>query len=86
MPGAKYLGTRLAEIISVSTATGDATITPFQVPSRFLYDFNVGYRRKIGRYHTNFQLNTSNVADDESFYGATWQVGRTYRLSATVNF
>jgi outer membrane receptor protein involved in Fe transport len=86
MAGAKYLGTRLAEIISVSTTTGDATITPFQVPSRFLYDFNVGYRRKIGRYHTNFQLNTSNVANDESFYGTTWQVGRTYRLSATVNF
>ncbi len=86
MFGSKYRGTRLAEIISVSTATGDATVTRFQVPSRFLYDFNVGYRRKVGRYTTSFQLNTSNLADDQNFYGATWQVGRTYRFSATVNF
>jgi outer membrane receptor protein involved in Fe transport len=86
MFGTKYLGSRLAEIISVSTTTGDATVTQFQVPSHFLYDFNVGYRAKFGRYATNFQLNTSNVANDDKFYGATWQVGRTYRLTATVNF
>ncbi|MBC7367827.1 MAG: TonB-dependent receptor plug domain-containing protein [Undibacterium sp.] len=86
MVGAKYLGAREAEIISVSTATGDATITRFPVPAHYLYDFNVGYRKKFGRYNTNFQLNTSNVANDDKFYGATWQVGRTYRLSATVNF
>ena len=86
MLGAKYLGAREAEIISVSTATGDATITRFNVPSRYLYDFNVGYRKKIGRYNTSFQLNTANIADDDNFYGATWQVGRTYRLSATLNF
>lgn len=86
MFGAKYLGAREAEIISVSTATGDATITRFNVPSRYLYDFNVGYRKKIGRYNTSFQLNTANIADDDNFYGATWQVGRTYRLSATLNF
>ncbi|HRE06052.1 MAG TPA: TonB-dependent receptor plug domain-containing protein [Opitutaceae bacterium] len=86
MIGAKYLGAREAEIISVSTATGDATITRFAVPDHYLFDFNVGYRRKIGRYNTSFQLNTSNIADDEDFYGATWQVGRTYRFSATLNF
>lgn len=86
MIGAKYLGAREAEIISVSTATGDATITRFDVPSHYLFDFNLGYRRKIGRYQTSFQLNTSNLADDEDFYGATWQVGRTYKFSATVNF
>ncbi len=86
MFGAKYLGAREAEIIAVSTATGDATITRFNVPSRYLYDFNVGYRKKIGRYNTSFQLNTANIADDDKFYGATWQVGRTYRLSATLNF
>jgi hypothetical protein len=86
MFGAKYLGAREAEIISVSTATGDATITRFNVPSRYLYDFNLGYRKKIGRYNTSFQLNTANIADDDKFYGATWQVGRTYRLSATLNF
>lgn len=33
-----------------------------------------------------FQLNTSNLADDDKFYGATWQVGRTYRLSAPLYF
>ena len=86
MFGAKYLGAREAEIISVSTATGDATITRFNVPSHYLYDFNLGYRKKIGRYNTSFQLNTANIADDDKFYGATWQVGRTYRLSATLNF
>ena len=86
MFGTKYLGSRLAEIISVSTTTGDATVTQFQVPSHFLYDFNVGYRAKFGRYNTNFQLNTSNLANDDKFYGATWQIGRTYRLTATVNF
>jgi hypothetical protein len=86
MLGAKYLGAREAEIISVSTATGDATITRFNVPSHYIYDFNIGYRKKIGRYNTSFQLNTANIADDDKFYGATWQVGRTYRLSATLNF
>jgi len=86
MVGAKYLGAREAEIISVSTSTGDATITRFPVPSHYLYDFNLGYRKKFGRYNTNFQLNTSNVANDDKFYGATWQVGRTYRLSATLNY
>lgn len=86
MFGAKYLGAREAEIIAVSTATGDATITRFNVPSHYIYDFNVGYRKKIGRYNTSFQLNTANIADDDKFYGATWQVGRTYRFSATLNF
>jgi hypothetical protein len=86
MFGAKYLGAREAEIISVSTATGDATITRFNVPSHYLYDFNLGYRYKLGRYNTSVQLNLANIADDDKFYGATWQVGRTYRLSATLNF
>lgn len=86
MVGAKYLGSREAEIIAVSTATGDATITRFNVPSHFIYDFNLGYRKKIGRYNTSFQLNTSNIANDDKFYGATWQVGRTYRFSATLSF
>jgi outer membrane receptor protein involved in Fe transport len=86
MFGAKYLGERQAEIISVSTTTGDASVTQFTVPSRFIYDLNLGYRRKIGHYNTSFQLNTANVANDQSFYGATWQTPRTYRASATVNF
>jgi hypothetical protein len=86
MLGAKYLGAREAEIISVSTTTGDATITRFDVPSHYLYDFGTGYRRKLGRYTTSLQLNLSNLANDDKFYGATWQVGRTYRLSANVNF
>jgi len=86
MFGAKYLGAREAEIISVSTSTGDATVTRFNVPSHYIYDFNLGYRYKFGRYNTSIQLNTSNIADDDKFYGATWQVGRTYRLSATLNF
>ncbi len=86
MLGSKYLGSRFAEIISVSSTTGDATITQFAVPSHYLYDFNLGYRRKIGRYNTNFQLNTSNLANDDRFYGATWQVPRAYRLSATLSF
>ena len=86
MVGVKYLGAREAEIISVSTSTGDATVTRFPVPSHYIYDFNIGYRRKIGRYNASLQLNTANIANDDKFYGATWQVGRTYRLSATLNF
>jgi hypothetical protein len=86
MFGTKYLGSRLAEIISVSTTTGDASVTQFQVPSHFIYDLNFGYRRKLGRFQTSVQLNTSNLANDDKFYGATWQVGRTYRLSATVSW
>ena len=35
---------------------------------------------------TGFQLNTSNLADGDKFHGAIRQVGRTYRLGATVNF
>ena len=46
----------------------------------------MGYRRKIGRYNTNVQVNLSNLADDDKFYGAVWQTGRTYRLSAGVSF
>jgi outer membrane receptor protein involved in Fe transport len=86
MFGAKYLGQREAELISVATNTGAITIDRRLVPSHFIYDLNLGYRRKIGRYTTGFQLNLSNVADDDKFYGAVWQTGRTYRASATVNF
>lgn len=86
MFGAKYLGSHLAEIISVSTSTGDASVTQFEVPSHYLYDLNVGCRRRLGRYQTSVQLNTSNLANDEKFHGATWQVGRPHRLSATVNW
>jgi outer membrane receptor protein involved in Fe transport len=86
MFASKYLGQREAELISVSTATGDITVDRRLVPSRFLYDLNLGYRRKIGRYNTNFQLNVANLADDDKFYGAVWQTGRTYRVSAGLNF
>ncbi|WP_414660837.1 TonB-dependent siderophore receptor [Horticoccus sp. 23ND18S-11] len=86
MVAAKYLGNREAELISVSTATGDITVDRRIVPSHFLYDLNLGYRRKIGRYNGNVQLNVANLADDDAFYGAVWQTGRTYRISAGVTF
>ncbi|HRE82421.1 MAG TPA: TonB-dependent receptor plug domain-containing protein [Opitutaceae bacterium] len=86
MAAAKYLGRREAELITVSTSTGDITVDRRDVPDHFVYDFNMGYRKKFGRYTTDFRLNVANVADDDKFYGATWQVGRTYRLSAGVNF
>ncbi len=86
MFASKYLGRREAELISVSTATGDITVDRRLVPSHFIYDVNMGYRRKVGRYNTNFQLNVANAADDDKFYGAVWQTGRTYRLTAGVNF
>jgi len=82
----KYLGQREAELITVATNTGAITIDRRLVPSHYLYDLNLGYRRKMGRYTTSFQLNLSNLADDDKFYGAVWQTGRTYRASATVNF
>jgi TonB dependent receptor len=83
---AKYLGRREAELITVATNTGNITIDPRLVPAHYLYDFNAGYRRKIGRYQTNYQLNVSNLADDDKFYGAVWQTGRTYRVSTSVSF
>lgn len=86
MLASKYLGLREAELITVSTATGDITVDRRVVPAHYLYDVNLGYRRKIGRYNTNFQLNVANVADDDKFYGAVWQTGRTYRFSAGLNF
>lgn len=86
MVGTKYLGTREAELITVSTSTGDITIDRRVVPSHFLYDFIIGHRRKFGRYNTNFQLNISNLEDDDAFYGAVWQTGRTYRFTASLNF
>jgi outer membrane receptor protein involved in Fe transport len=82
----KYLGQREAELISVATNTGAITIDRRLVPSHSVYDLNLGYRRRIGRYSTSVQLNLSNLADDDKFYGAVWQTGRTYRLSGTVNF
>jgi outer membrane receptor protein involved in Fe transport len=82
----KYLGEREAELITVATNTGAITIDRRLVPTHYLYDLNLGYRRKIGRYNTNFQLNLANLADDDKFYGAVWQTGRTYRLSANLNF
>jgi outer membrane receptor protein involved in Fe transport len=86
MLGAKYLGKREAELISVSTSTGDITVDRRLVPAHSLFDFNAGYRHKLGRFQTEYKLNVSNVADDDDFYGAVWQTGRTYRLSATVSF
>ena len=69
-----------------ATMPGDITVDRRLVPTHYLYDLNLGYRRKIGRYNTNFQLNISNVADDDDFYGAVWQTGRTYRLTAGLSF
>ena len=86
MIASKYLGQREAELITVATNTGLITIDRRLVPSHYLYDLNMGYRRKIGRYNTNVQVNLSNLADDDKFYGAVGQTGRTYRLSAGVSF
>ena len=86
MIASKYLGQREAELITVATNTGLITIDRRLVPSHYLYDLNMGYRRKIGRYNTNVQVNLSNLADDDKFYGAVWHTGRTYRLSAGVSF
>lgn len=86
MFASKYRGLREAELVDVNTTTGDVTINRRIVPSHFVYDFNAGYRRKFGRYNTTFLLNVANVADDDKFYGAIWQTGRTYRFSAGLNF
>jgi len=86
MLGAKYLGRREAELISVATSTGAITIDARLVPAHYIYDLNAGYRRRIGRYNATFQLNVANLADDDKFYGAVWQTGRTYRLSAGLAF
>ncbi len=86
MFASKYYGSREAELIGVNTTTGDVSIDRRIVASHFIYDFNAGYRRKIGRYNTTLQLNVANVADDDKFYGAIWQTGRTYRFSAGINF
>ena len=86
MIASKYLGQREAELITVATNTGAITIDRRLVPSHYLYDLNLGYRHKIGRYNTSVQLNLANLADDDKFYGAVWQTGRTYRLSANLNF
>ena len=82
----KYIGEREAELISVATATGAITVDRRLVPTHYLYDLNMGYRYKVGRYNTSIQLNLANLADDDKFYGAVWQTGRTYRLSANLNF
>ena len=86
MFAAKYLGEREAELITVATSTGAITIDARLVPSRYVYDFNAGHRRRIGRYTATFQLNIANLADDDRFYGAVWQTGRTYRLSGGLSF
>ena len=82
----KYIGQREAELISVATNTGAITVDRRLVPTHYLYDLNMGYRYKVGRYNTSIQLNLANLADDDKFYGAVWQTGRTYRLSANLNF
>ncbi|MCX6951982.1 MAG: TonB-dependent receptor plug domain-containing protein [Verrucomicrobia bacterium] len=86
MFGTKYLGQREAELITVATNTGAITVDRRLVPAHYIYDLNFGYRRKLGRYNTTFQVNLANLADDDKFYGAVWQTGRTYRLSANVSF
>jgi outer membrane receptor protein involved in Fe transport len=65
MIASKYLGQREAELITVATNTGLITIDRRLVPSHYLYDLNMGYRRKIGSYNTNVQVNLSNLADDD---------------------
>ena len=84
--GAKYLGSRQAELVSVSTSTGVATVTDWTVPSHELYDLALGYKVKLGAYNTELKLNLQNLKDDETFYGANWQLGRNYKLSATVRY
>ena len=70
----------------MSASVDAITVDRRLVPTHYLYDLILGYRRKIGRYNTSFQLNLANLADDDKFYGAVWQTGRTYRLSATISY
>jgi hypothetical protein len=84
--GTKYLGSRQAEIVSVSTSTGVATVTDWKVPAHSLYDMALGYRTKFGKYTGEIKLNLQNLRDDEAFYGANWQLGRTYKLSAGLRY
>ncbi len=84
--GTKYLGSRQAEIVSVSTSTGIATVTDWQVPSHYVYDAAFGYRTRLGNYAAEFKLNLKNLADDERFYAANWQVGRSYQFTGTLRF
>ncbi|MDP3070356.1 MAG: TonB-dependent receptor [Opitutaceae bacterium] len=86
LAGVKYAGARNGQAVTINTTTGDATVTNTHVTPHFVYDLNIGYRRKLGRYLCDTKLSIANVMNDQDFYGASWQMPRTVRASFSVNF
>ncbi len=84
--GAKYLGHRESETVTLNTANDTISVSPNYVPSHYLFDFNAGYRHRVGRYGLEYQLNIANLLDDHKYYGGGWQSPRTIRVSAAINF
>lgn len=62
---------------------GAAAFAYLYQPSYFTHDFNIAYRRRIGKYNTRFQVNVNNVTDKEDLLFNSYT---TYRvLGQTAN-
>jgi outer membrane receptor protein involved in Fe transport len=90
--GAKIDGTR--ETVTVRYTAPDLTnnIPPViaavrnKLQSRDSYDFNAGYRFKIGPYNADLLLNVVNLFDDQQWYDRGYLAPRQVYISASVKF
>lgn len=82
--GAKYDGSR--ESVSQFSTDPDAPPTIQFVPSKVVYDLNVGYRQRLGRYRLEHLLKVENVLDYDDWYFNNFYRGRTVQYSVALSF
>jgi len=82
--GAKYDGER--QSISSFSTDPEALPTLQFVPSKMIYDLNVGYRHKFGRYHVDHLIKIENASDYDDWYFNAFYRGRTVHYSIALNF
>ena len=82
--GAKYDGAR--ESVSSFSTDPEAPPTIQSVPSKIIYDLNVGYRHKMGRYRIEHLLKTENLTNYEEWYFNNFYRGRTVHYSVGLSF
>lgn len=82
--GAKYDGRR--ESVSSFSTDPDALPTFQTVPSKMIYDLNVGYRHKFGRLQLNHLVKVENAGGYDDWYFNAFYPGRTVHYSIGFSY
>jgi hypothetical protein len=88
--GVKYSGPRSSQNFTFATVGGVPASTPTlvltSVPERIVYDLNLGYKVKVGRYRTEIGVNIVNLTNKQEWYSSYWESPRTVRFFAGGTF